>query len=214
MRRRGRGARSRYCRAADTERLFRRVARSSGFVSSAGLSLLAFQKPTGLDQDDAACLEAFDCYRRMRPPHAAISAVRLSPHLEAAQHLLKRPSLPSSRLLCLPLICNRLCREAAPRHACRRTPLLRVNRADTAEVAALSRACSDCALRRRDAALLIRHNIQIDYSNAAFIDCGLGRPEAMMDIFSMQIVLRATTYARGRASSNIERLIHKSIHSD
>ena len=93
-----------------TERLFRRVASSSGFVSSAGLPLLAFQKPTGLDQDDAACLDAFDCYRRMRPPDAAISAVRLSPHLEAAQHLLKRPSLPSSRLLCLPLTCKRLCR--------------------------------------------------------------------------------------------------------
>ena len=104
----------------------------------------------------------------MRPPDAAIHAVRLSPHLEAAQHLLKRLSLPSSRLLCLPLICNRLCREAAPRHACRRTPLLRFNRADTAAVVALPRACSDCALRRRDAALLIRHDIQIHYSNAAF----------------------------------------------
>ena len=98
----------------DTERLFCSVASSSGFVSSAGLPLLAFQKPTGLDQDDAACLEAFDCYRRMRPPDAAIHAVRLSPHLEAAQHLLKRPSLPSSRLLCLPLTCNRLCQKAAP----------------------------------------------------------------------------------------------------
>ena len=142
----------------DTERLFCSVASSSGFVSSAGLPLLAFQKPTGLDQDDAACLDAFDCYRRMRPPDAAIHAVRLSQHLEAAQHLLK----------CLPLTCKRLCREAAPRHACSRTPFLRVNRADTAAVAALPRACSDCALRRRDAALLIRHNIQIDYSDTAF----------------------------------------------
>ena len=60
-----------------TERLFRRVASSSGFVSSAGLPLLAFQKPTGLDQDDAARLYAFDCDRRMRPPNAAIRAVRL-----------------------------------------------------------------------------------------------------------------------------------------
>ena len=156
----------------DTERLFRSVAHSSGIVSSSGLPLLAFQKPTllqtCLDQDDAACLDAFDCYRRMRP---RIRAVRLSQHLEAAQHLLKRPSLPSSRLLCLPLTCKRLCREAAPRHACSRTPFLRVNRADTAAVAALPRACSDCALRRRDggdAALLIRHNIQIDYSDTAF----------------------------------------------
>ena len=99
----------------DTERLFRSVAHSSGIVSSSGLPLLAFQKPTllqtCLDQDDAACLDAFDCYRRMRP---RIRAVRLSQHLEAAQHLLKRPSLPSSRLLCLPLTCNRLCREATP----------------------------------------------------------------------------------------------------
>ena len=123
---------------------------------------------TGLDQDDAAGLDAFDCYRRMRSPDAAIRAVRLSQHLEAEQHLLKRPSLPSSRLLCLPLTCKRLCREAAPHHACRRTPLLRVNRADTAAVAALPRACSDCALRRRDTAPLIQHNIHIDYSNAAF----------------------------------------------
>ena len=152
----------------DTERLFHCVASSSGFVSSAGLPLLAFQEPTGLDQDDAACLDAFNCYRRMRPSDAAISAVRLSPHLQAAQHLLKRQSLPSSRLLCLPLTCNSLCREASPRHACRRTPLLLVNSADTAAVAALPRACSDCALRRCDAALLIRHNIKIDYRDAAF----------------------------------------------
>ena len=69
---------------------------------------------TGLDQDDAAGLDAFDCYRRMRSPDAAIRAVRLSQHLEAEQHLLKRPSLPSSRLLCLPLTCNRLCQKAAP----------------------------------------------------------------------------------------------------
>ena len=83
-----------------TERLFRRVASSSGFVSSAGLPspLLAFQKLTGLNQDDAACLDAFDCYRRMHPPDAAIRAVRPSQHLEAAQHMLKRQSLPSSRL--------------------------------------------------------------------------------------------------------------------
>ena len=51
-----------------------------------------------------------------------------------------------------------------PRQACRRTPLLRVNRADDPAATRLL----DCALRRRDAALLIQHNIQIDYSNAAF----------------------------------------------
>ena len=69
---------------------------------------------TGLDQDDAAGLDAFDCYRRMHPPDAAIRAVRLFPRLEAAQHVLKRQSLPFSRLLCLPLTGTRLCRKAAP----------------------------------------------------------------------------------------------------
>ena len=109
----------------DTERLFRSVAHSSGIVSSSGLPLLAFQKPTllqtCLDQDDAACLDAFDCYRRMRP---RIRAVRLSQHLEAAQHLLKQPSLPSSRLLRLTLSSAFCARTTAPRHACRRTTLI------------------------------------------------------------------------------------------
>ena len=40
---------------------------------------------------------------RMHPPDAAIRAARLSLRLQAAQHLLKRLSLPSSRLLCLSL---------------------------------------------------------------------------------------------------------------
>ena len=39
----------------------------------------------------------------MHPPDAAIRAARLSPRPQAAQHLLKWSSLPSSRLLCLPL---------------------------------------------------------------------------------------------------------------
>ena len=41
---------------------------------------------------------------RMHTPDAAIRAARLSLRLQAVQHLLKRSSLPSSRLLCLPLI--------------------------------------------------------------------------------------------------------------
>ena len=153
-------------------------------VSSAGLlfSLSSSRNATGLDQDDKACLDALDCYRRMHPPDAAIRAAHLSPRLEAAQHLLKRPSLPSSRLLRLPLTGARLCSKPAPRHACRRAPPLRVDHG----------ACSDCVclpvmldkqrlctavlgplltlrqLRRRGAALLIRHNFQIDYSDAAF----------------------------------------------
>ena len=60
--------------------------------------------------------------------------------LENAQHLLKHSSWPSSRLLCLPL-----CRKAAPRSACRRTPLLRVNYADAAAVAKLPPAFSASA---------------------------------------------------------------------
>ena len=90
-------------------------------VSSAGLPLLPLQA-TRLDQDDAllqsapstiicsrsaCCLRLLHAYRRKHPPDAATSATRLSPRLEAAQHLLKRSSLalPSSRLLCLPLSC-------------------------------------------------------------------------------------------------------------
>ena len=42
---------------------------------------------TGLDKDDTAGLDAFDCYRRMRSPDAAIRAVRRSQHLETEQHL-------------------------------------------------------------------------------------------------------------------------------
>ena len=36
-------------------------------------------------------------------------------------------------------------RKTAPRHACRRTPLIQVNCADAAAVAALPHTCSDCA---------------------------------------------------------------------
>ena len=41
---------------------------------------------TGLDQDDAAGLDAFHCCRRMHASDAATRAARLSPRLEAAQH--------------------------------------------------------------------------------------------------------------------------------
>ena len=136
-------------------------------------------------------LHATDECTQQRPPDAAIRAARLSPRLEAAQQLLKQSSLPSSRFLCLPLSGARLCRKAASRHACRRTPLLRVNLNDAAAVSAAPHACSDCAClpvvpykppmhayRRtltaeptastqqclwcRCATLLIRHSIQLD----------------------------------------------------
>ena len=150
----------------------------------------------------------------MHPPDAAISAVRLSQHLEAAQHLLKRPSLPSSRLLCLPLTCNRLCREAAPRHACSRTPLLRVNRADTAAVAALPRACSDCALRRRDAALLIRHDIQIHYSNAAFTSTVVlaGPRPAAESAHNMTLQLNCVSVCLGLPGRRSSKLNHRTAN--
>ena len=51
----------------------------------------------------ACCLMLLPAYRRKHPPDAGTSAARLSQRLEAAQHLLERLSLPSSRLLCLPL---------------------------------------------------------------------------------------------------------------
>ena len=80
----------------------------------------------------------------------------LNYRLEAAQHVFKRSSLPSSRLRCLTLsgaasclLCLPAGRQAAPRtaaHACRRNSLLRVNCADAAAVAAPPpHACSDFA---------------------------------------------------------------------
>ena len=105
-------------------------------VSSAGLPLLPLQA-TQLDQDGALlqsarstiicsrsayCLRLLHAYRRMHPPDAATSATRLSPRLEAAQHLLKR----SSRHPHACCACPSAARKAAPRHACRRTTLLRV----------------------------------------------------------------------------------------
>ena len=61
-----------------------------------------------------------ECKLHTRCSDAAIRAARLSPRLEAAQHLLKQSnlpsSLPSSRLLCLPLSGARLCLKAA--HSC------------------------------------------------------------------------------------------------
>ena len=49
------------------------------------------------------CLMLLPAYRRKHTPDTDTSAARLSQRLEAAQHLLERLSLPSSRLLCLPL---------------------------------------------------------------------------------------------------------------
>ena len=81
----------------------------------------------------------------MHPPEAAICEAAWPidpPGLEAEQHLLKWSSLPSSRLLRLPLSSAR---ATAPRHACRKSPLIRVDCADAVVVVALPHACSDCA---------------------------------------------------------------------
>ena len=104
----------------------------------------------------------------MRFPDAAIRAVRLSQHLEqagsraapaqAAEPAILKPAVPAPHL-----------QPSVPKgQACSRTPLPQVNCADAPAVAAQPRACSTFALRRRDAALLFQHNIQIDNSSAAF----------------------------------------------
>ena len=69
----------------------------------------------------------------MHPPDAAIRAARLSLRLQAAQHLLKRSSLPSSRLLCLPLSGAAIpldvpdaAAAAAPPHSCSNCACLHV----------------------------------------------------------------------------------------
>ena len=73
-------------------------------------------------------------WARLSPPASAQPVYPLSLLLEAAQYLLKRSILPSSRLRC---------RKG---RACCRTPLLRVNRADAAAVAAMPPAWQ-CLLR-------------------------------------------------------------------
>ena len=60
----------------------------------------------------SACCLRMHAYRRMHPPEAAICEAAWPidpPGLEAAQHLLKWSSLPSSRLLRLPLSSALLC---------------------------------------------------------------------------------------------------------
>ena len=88
----------------------------------------------------------------MHLPDAAIRAACLSQRLEAAQHLLKLSSLPSSLRLtpAVPAPQRRsksaICvRKAAPCHTCGRTPLLQVNCAEAVAVAAPPHASSDCA---------------------------------------------------------------------
>ena len=63
---------------------------------------------------------------------------------EVARYLLKRLGLPHT-CCAHPSAAPGCARKTAPRHACRRTPLIRVNCADAAAVAALPHTCSDCA---------------------------------------------------------------------
>ena len=93
----------------------------------------------------------------MHLPDAAIRAACLSQRLEAAQHLLKLSSLPSSLRLTPAVnapqrrsksaICVRKAAPGlpAPCHACCRTPLLQVNCAEAVAVAVPPHASSDCA---------------------------------------------------------------------
>ena len=67
------------------------------------LALLQSAPSTLIRSRSAYRLRLLHAFRRTHPPAAAIRAARLSARLEAAQHLPKRSSLPSSRLLCLPL---------------------------------------------------------------------------------------------------------------
>ena len=179
-----------------SERLFRRPARSR-LVSSAGLPLLPpplpFQNTTGFDQDYVAGLDAFDYYLRM----LLEVTLRKPPSARPVYPCAWRPrSIGSSGRASRPHAC-RACPAAAPATPAvglGRTPLLRVNYADAAVVAALPHACSCCPclpmvpdkprlcmpvtpestasklrrLRRRSAALLIRHSMQLDYIDAAF----------------------------------------------
>ena len=138
--------------AARTERLFRRPARS--FPSPATLSLSS--SATGFDQDDAAGLateRALDSHLlekrmlleaavRMHPPDAAIRAARLSPRLQPAPAARAAPAQALEPGILTPAVpaperrhkSAGCAREAAPRHACCRTPLLRANCADAAAV--------------------------------------------------------------------------------
>ena len=67
------------------------------------LALLQSAPSTVICLRSACCLKLLLRCMRIHSSDAAIRAARLSPRLQAAQHLLKRQSLPSSRLLCLPL---------------------------------------------------------------------------------------------------------------
>ena len=117
---------------------------------------------TGFDQDDAAGLaaeRAFDCHllekRLLLEADACECTLQMQPSARPVYLRAYRPrSTCSSGRACHPhacyvcpsagqQFCRLLCaRKAAPRHACRRTPLLRASCADAAAVAAPPHACS------------------------------------------------------------------------
>ena len=97
----------------------------------------------------ACCFRLLHAYRRMHPPDAAIREAYRSPRLgsSAAPAWAVRPA---SLTPAVHTPQGRCCAtKTAPRHACHtcshRTPLIRVNCADAAAVAALLHAFSDCA---------------------------------------------------------------------
>ena len=89
-------------------------------------------------------LEAAACVLTNAPSRCSHPPARPTPRLG---HLLEWSSLPSSRLPCLPSesVAPLVCRLRRTRHACLRTPLLRVTCADAAAVVAPPHACSGCA---------------------------------------------------------------------
>ena len=121
----------------------------TGFASdqdyTAGLDAFNYyllEKP----QAEQMLVEAAACIHTNAPSRSSHCCPSIpAPGTAQAQHLLKRFSLPSSRLLCLPLTCQELCQKAALSHTCRWTPLLQASSANTAAVAALHHAYSDYA---------------------------------------------------------------------
>ena len=111
------------------------------------------------NQDYTAGLDSFNCYLLEKPEHMLVEAAACihtnapsrsshccpsipAPGTAQAQHLLKRFSLPSSRLLCLPITCPQLCQKAAL--ALSATPVVGPL-SYTAAVAVLHHAYSDYA---------------------------------------------------------------------
>ena len=136
---------------------------TSSAVLPAASSLSLSSNATGFDQDEAAGLaaeRAFDYYllekrmlltllhanapSRCSHPHSQsipAPAGRVAP-AQAVEPAILTPAVPAPEWRRKSAGCAR---KASPLHACRRSPLLRVNCAHAAAAAAQPHACSDCA---------------------------------------------------------------------